>query len=394
MGKKMMRRYRSPVPTAIMFVFFVGVCVFAGESEETFLVKGAKIYTSGAQGVLTNTSLLIENGRIQKIIRGEEMPSVPVKDYSGKIIMPGIVDAHSYVSGYYRLLENTEVITSDLITDTVFDPSNPEVELALGSGITTVNLVPRNENLVGGISSVLKLSKDFDAISVLKKQSFLKISFNEEVVRTDRAPTSLMGAEKLLSQKMRAIKSGSEKERKNIFQQKGLQYLLNGDLLPLIAASSLAEINTALKWLEDWNMNGVIVGGEEACLLSDLLKEKNVPVLLSPILPSYPEKWAKNAAHLMKQGLSIGFVSHMPEAGPLSLRLSALMLFHQGISQEEALKTITCNPAQILGVADSVGSIEEGKDADFVVLEGEPLDLRSRIIAVYVNGLALFEREK
>lgn len=390
----MMRRYRSPVPTAIMFVFFVGVCVFAGESEETFLVKGAKIYTSGAQGVLTNTSLLIENGRIQKIIRGEEMPSVPVKDYSGKIIMPGIVDAHSYVSGYYRLLENTEVITSDLITDTVFDPSNPEVELALGSGITTVNLVPRNENLVGGISSVLKLSKDFDAISVLKKQSFLKISFNEEVVRTDRAPTSLMGAEKLLSQKMRAIKSGSEKERKNIFQQKGLQYLLNGDLLPLIAASSLAEINTALKWLEDWNMNGVIVGGEEACLLSDLLKEKNVPVLLSPILPSYPEKWAKNAAHLMKQGLSIGFVSHMPEAGPLSLRLSALMLFHQGISQEEALKTITCNPAQILGVADSVGSIEEGKDADFVVLEGEPLDLRSRIIAVYVNGLALFEREK
>ena len=390
----MMRRYRSPVPTAIMFVFFVGVCVFAGESEETFLVKGAKIYTSGAQGVLTNTSLLIENGRIQKIIRGEEMPSVPVKDYSGKIIMPGIVDAHSYVSGYYRLLENTEVITSDLITDTVFDPSNPEVELALGSGITTVNLVPRNENLVGGISSVLKLSKDFDAISVLKKQSFLKISFNEEVVRTDRAPTSLMGAEKWLSQKMRAIKSGSEKERKNIFQQKGLQYLLNGDLLPLIAASSLAEINTALKWLEDWNMNGVIVGGEEACLLSDLLKEKNVPVLLSPILPSYPEKWAKNAAHLMKQGLSIGFVSHMPEAGPLSLRLSALMLFHQGISQEEALKTITCNPAQILGVADSVGSIEEGKDADFVVLEGEPLDLRSRIIAVYVNGLALFEREK
>lgn len=390
----MMRRYRSPVPTAIMFVFFVGICVFAGESEETFLVKGAKIYTSGAQGVLTNTSLLIENGRIQKIIRGEETPSVPVKDYSGKIIMPGIVDAHSYVSGYYRLLENTEVITSDLITDTVFDPSNPEVELALGSGITTVNLVPRNENLVGGISSVLKLSKDFDAISVLKKQSFLKISFNEEVVRTDRAPTSLMGAEKWLSQKMRAIKSGSEKERKNIFQQKGLQYLLNGDLLPLIAASSLAEINTALKWLEDWNMNGVIVGGEEACLLSDLLKEKNVPVLLSPILPSYPEKWAKNAAHLMKQGLSIGFVSHMPEAGPLSLRLSALMLFHQGISQEEALKTITCNPAQILGVADSVGSIEEGKDADFVVLEGEPLDLRSRIIAVYVNGLALFEREK
>ena len=307
--------------------------------------------------------------------------------------MPGLVDAHSYVSAYYRLLENTEVITSDMITDAVFDASNPEVELALRSGITTVNLVPRSENLVGGISTVLKLSKDFAAVSVVKKQSFLKISFNGEVIRSDRAPTSLMGAEKWLSQEMRAIKAGSEKERVNIFQQNGLQSLLNGDILPLIAASSLTEINTALKWLEDWNMSGVIVGGEEASLLSDLLKKKNVPVLLSPVLPIYPEKWAKNAAHLMKQGLTIGFVSHMPEANPLSLRLSALMLYHQGVSQEEALKTITCNPARILGVADSVGSIEVGKDADFVVLEGEPLDLRSRIIAVYVNGHAVFERE-
>jgi imidazolonepropionase-like amidohydrolase len=69
------------------------------------------------------------------------------------------------------------------------------------------------------------------------------------------------------------------------------------------------------------------------------------------------------------------------------------MLYHLGVSQEEALKTITFTPAQILGVADSVGSIEEGKDADFVVLEGEPLDLRSRIVAVYVNGHAVFAKE-
>ena len=84
----------------------------------------------------------------------------------------------------------------------------------------------------------------------------------------------------------------------------------------------------------------------------------------------------------------------MPESEPLSLRFSALMLFHQGISQQEALKTITLTPARILGVADSVGSIEEGKHADFVVLEGEPLDLGSRIVAVYVNGRAVFLREK
>ena len=161
----------------------------------------------------------------------------------------------------------------------------------------------------------------------------------------------------------------------------------------MIAASSFAEINTTLQWLDKWQMNGVIVGGEEAHLLVPSLKQKNVPVLMSPILPSYPEKWSKNAAHLIEQGIQLAFVSHMPESDPWSLRLSALMLFHQGISQQEALKTITLTPAQILGVADSVGSIEEGKQADFVVLEGEPLDLGSRIVAVYVNGLPAIEKE-
>jgi imidazolonepropionase-like amidohydrolase len=393
MEKKKMRWLRLSVPFASFLLFVVGIYIFGDGAEGTFLIKGAKIYTLGAKGVLTNATLLIEDGRIKKIIQGAEWPSVPVKDYSGKTVMPGIVDAHTYVSGYYRLLENTEVITSDLITGAVFDPFSSEVKLALESGITTVNFVPRNENLVGGISSVLKLSTDFDSIPILKRQSFLKISFNGEVIRSDRTPTSLMGAEKWLSLKMEAIKTGPEQNRENIFQQKGLQHLLSENLPPMIAASSLAEINTSLEWLDKWGLKGVIVGGEEAHLLSHVLKEQNVPVLLSPILPSYPEKLAKNATYLVKQGITAAFVSHMPEADPISLWLSALMLYHLGVSQEEALKTITFTPAQILGVADSVGSIEEGKDADFVVLEGEPLDLRSRIVAVYVNGRAAFAKE-
>jgi imidazolonepropionase-like amidohydrolase len=162
----------------------------------------------------------------------------------------------------------------------------------------------------------------------------------------------------------------------------------------MIAASGFAEINTALQWLDKWQMSGVIVGGEDAHLLIPSLKKKKIPVLMSPILPSYPDKWAKNAAQLAENDIPLAFVSHMPETDPLSLRLSALFLYHRGISQQEALKTITIAPARILGVADSVGSIEEGKHADFVVLDGEPLDLGSRIVAVYVNGRDVFLGEK
>ena len=363
-------------------------------NEEAFLIKGAKIYTSSARGILKDGALLVEDGKIKEIIQGMNLPSLPVKDFSGKCIMPGIVDAHTYVSGYYRLLENTEVITSDLVSFAVFDPFQPDVKNALQSGITTVNLVPRNENLVGGISSVFKLIPSQANLSFLEKRAFLKISFNSEARNPDRAPTSLMGAKDLLSEKMKTVKADQQKKREEIFQQKGILTLLNGDLAPMIAASELAEINTAIDWLKEWNMKGVIVGGEEAHLLVNPLKEKDIPVLHSPLLPSFPEKIARNAGLLVKQGILLAFVSHQPEAEPWSLRFSALLLYHQGISEEEALMTITLNPAQILGIEDAVGSIEEGKDADLVVLTGDPLDLSSQIVAVYVNGRPVYEEMK
>lgn len=379
-----------------IFIFLLFFIAFSGrkENERNFLIKGAKIYTLSSIGTLREASLLIEKGKIKKIIRAGKLPSVPVVDYSGKCIIPGIIDAHTYLSGYYRLLENTQPITSDLIAYAAFDPLSPEVQDALRSGITTVNFSPRNENLVGGISSVFKLSRKLEDLRFLKKEAFLKISFNGEVVRKDRAPTSLMGAAMILSEKMQKMKENNRRKREEIFKEEGLLKLLEGSLQPLVAASTYEEINTALEWLRRWNMKGVIVGGEEASYFSEYLKKKDIPVLLSPLLFSLPEKLAKNAALLLREGVSAAFVSDMPEGEALGLRLSALLLYHQGISQEEALRTITLFPAQIFGVEDSVGSLEEGKDADIVVLSGEPLDLSSKIVAVYSNGQLIFKKEK
>lgn len=393
-----MRKPRSASIVGAGCLLFVAVWLLALETEDILLIKGAKLYTLGPEGVLQDAGLLIQGGKIKRIFRKDDKPALPsegkgmVIDYSGKSIIPGMVDAHTYLSGYYRLLENTEPITSDLAAYAVFDALNTEVQEALRSGITTVNFSPRNENLVAGISSVMKLPQSQADILILKKEAFLKISFNASVVRPDRAPTSLMGAQEMLSETMRAVRGNRQGAREGIFGQKAILRLLDGNLPPMIAASTFAEINTALKWLETWKLKGVIVGGEEAHLLSRALKEREIPVLLSPFLPASPEKMAANAALLAKQGIAIAFVSHMPEGEPLWLRLSALMLYHQNISQEEALKTITLNPARILGVADSVGSIEVGKDADLVVFLGEPLDLRSKIEAVYINGRNVFEK--
>ena len=365
-----------------------GVCLtsyLAAEREEgAFLVKGAKIYTSGSKGVLAEASLLIEKGKIMKVLTGSDLPAVPAIDYSGKCIMPGMVDAHTYISGYYRLLENTKAITSELVAHAAFDPLSPEVEEALAAGITTVNFSPRNENLVGGMTSIFKLTQSLEGLPFLKKEAFLKISFSQTVKNEERPPTSLMGAEAMLNEQME--KATGSALREDVFKEEGISKLVKGDLRPLIAASYYEEISTSLKWLGYWKLKGILVGGEEAHRFAKELREKEVAVLFYPLLFSTPEKMALNIASLLEGGIQIAFTGSLPEGEPLGLRTSALRLCHQGISQEEALKTITLFPAQILGVADSVGSLEEGKDADCVVLSGEPLDLSSKILAVYSNG--------
>jgi imidazolonepropionase-like amidohydrolase len=359
--------------------------------EKTFLIPGAKIFTSGANGIIKDGALLVEGGKIIKVLTGENLPSVPIHEYPGCSIIPGIVDAHTYVSGYLRILENTRAITSDLVAYPAFNPLSPEIQQAIESGITAVNFSPRNENLVGGISSIFKLTSKVEPLSFLKKEAFLKISFNKESQKENRAPTSLMGAPVILSENLDQTKSGIQ-GREDIFVQRGLQKMAQGTVFPMIAASRYEEIQTGLEWLEKEGLKGIIVGGEEAFHFLKNLQKQDVAVLHSPLWFSVPNKVIQNAAALAKSGIPFGFVSFMPEGDPLSLRLSALMLFHQGISQEEALKTITIHPARILGIDDRVGAIEAGKDADLVILSGDPLDLSSQVKAVYIDGRLVYKR--
>lgn len=362
-------------------------------APEVFVIRASKIFTSGPAGVLHNAALLIENGKIKRIILDENLPSVPVKDYSGLTIIPCLVDAHTYVSGYKALLGHTGPMSTDLPAYAVFDPESPEVQEALSAGIGTVNFSPDNRNVVGGISSVLKLPSGFKQPLVFRKEAFLKISLNSETLDPGTTPTSLMGAEAMLDEAVRSAQRG-EGPRDGVLGRRAFRSLTNGSLRPIVAASSLPEIRTALSWLERWGIAGILLGGEEAGPFVADLKRMNVPVLLSPIQFSSPEKGVENAIGLLSGGVQVAFVSDMPEGRPLDLRYSALALCRQGVTQEEALKTITLLPALILGVGERVGSIEEGKDADFVILSGDPLNLGARISAIYIGGRLVDDRER
>ena len=352
---------------------------------DVFVIRASRIFTSGPEGILKDASLLIENGKISRIIRGRDLPPVPVVDHSGRTVMPCLVDAHSHMSVYKGVLSHTGPLTPDLPVLAIFDSYSPEVGEARRSGIVAVNVSPGSGNLVGGISSILKIRPGSGDPVVLRGEAFLKVSLNSEVLDPEKAPTSLMGAEALLDEALRAACRGSG-FRDEILGRRSMAALASGTLRPIVAASSFQEIRTALAWLERWDLDGVLLGGEEAEPFIRELKRRNIPVILAPVQFSSPARAAANAAGLLAGGVRMAFASYSPEGRPIDLRLSALALCRNGIAQEEALKTVTIYPAEILGIGGSAGSIEEGKDADLVVLSGDPLDLSSRISAVYIGG--------
>lgn len=350
-----------------------------------FVIRASRVWTSGPAGIIPNAALLIDGGKIARIIRDGRLPDAPLTDYPGLTMMPCEIDAHTYLSAYRSLIAHSATMTPDLRAYAVFDPRSPEVLEARRSGIGTVHLAPDNGCVIGGLSSIVKLSPDPAEPSILRPEAFLKVSLSSAVLDPDHAPTSLMGAEFMLDEAMRSAVRGPG-TRDGIIGRTSLKALADGRIRPIIAASSSPEIRTALAWLERWRLEGIILGGEEAGAFAGELKRKDIPVLLSAIRFDSPDEAAANARRLLDEGVRMAFVSNMPEGRPIDLRHSALALHRNGLAGEEALKTITAFPAQILGIGGSVGSLEEGKDADFVILSGDPLDLSSRIVAVYVGG--------
>ena len=409
---------------------------------EPIVLRGARIHTV-AGPVIENGTLVIDEGRIVEIGPSDKVTppaGAKVIDVSGKVIIPGLVDSHSHLGVYSRPAvkansdgnESTDPITSVVRALDSLNPFDPGIRMANAGGITTANIMPGSANVIGGQTIYVKLrgyspeQMWFESPHVL---GGLKMANGENPKKAHggkgKAPSTrmkvaaLQRAELIKAQEYLAKWQRFREKAANVGQVSNLPDKpdpkkedaptppeRNLALEPLVDVllkkrtvhfhtHRADDILTVLRLKKEFGFDLVIQHGTEAYKVLDEIAKAGVPVSLT--IPDSPGGKAEVvgfieecAAEMTKAGIKVHVNTDDPVTESRFLLRTAAVTVRGGLTPDEALKTITINPAQALRLDERVGSLENGKDADFVVLSGEPFSAYTRVLETYIDGKRVF----
>lgn len=387
------------------------------------LIRNATVLTI-TKGVLTNTDVLIRNGKIAGVGKGLTAgANARVIDGTGKFVMPGIIDAHSH-SMLDTINEGTLAVTSMVRTQDVLNPTDIDLYRELAGGVTTLNLLHGSANPIGGLNTVVKIKYGRPASEFLFPGAMpgIKFALGENVKRssspnqpgvTRRYPNTRMGVEETIRDAFTKArdykktwdeyKAAVAKGNKNVMpprrdlQLEPLVEILEGKRLvhahcyiasEILMLISLADefgfkIKTFQHVLEGYKVAKEIAAhGGGASTFADSWSYK---------IEAY-DAIPYNMAIMTRAGVVVSVNSDSDERAR-RLNIEAAKAMHWGdLTEEQALKLITLNPAIQLGVQDRVGSIEVGKDADIAIWNGHPFSVYSRVDTTFVDGDVFFDR--
>jgi imidazolonepropionase-like amidohydrolase len=380
-------------------------------------IKGGKILTI-TDGVIEGGTILIDGGKIVKVGKRIKVPEdAEVIDVTGKVVMPGLIDAHCHIGIIEEKIgwaggdgnEMTDPATPHMrALDAIKANANEGgLEAAVKAGITTVQILPGSANVIGGTGVVVKTApKVVTDDMVIRNPSGMKIAFGENPRRVygegqKKTPSTRMGVAAILREwlqktvnymeKKERFKDDPEKKPEVDIKLEALIPVLKGEI-PLRAHAHRADdIATAVRIAEEFGVKMSWEHATEGHRIAEWIAEKGVPAVWGPSLMSRP-KWEMRELSfdtpkaLYDAGVKFAFQTDSMGANIAYLPISAGLAVKHGLPYEEALRAITIVPAEILGVADRVGSIEKGKDADLRILDGDPLELRTSVEMVLIDG--------
>ncbi|PKN64962.1 MAG: amidohydrolase [Deltaproteobacteria bacterium HGW-Deltaproteobacteria-15] len=405
-------------------------------------VINGTIYTM-TKGVIRKGTLLIEDGRIAQVGKNVAVPKgAEIYDARGKVVMPGLVDAHCHTGIFPDGVgwtesdgnEMTDPVTPHLRALDAIHPEDMAFRDLREAGITTINTGPGSANLIGGQFVCLKTRKASTVEEmVLMAPSGMKMALGENPKRTygerKTLPSTRMGNAAQLRSVLQSARNYLErlsrhKEKHDAFVGKLVDWeskpfpergerpqppdpfdrdikmealipVLEGNLRAMIHSHRADDIMTAIRISEEFGLRFSIEHATEGYKIADILAAKNIPCVVGPIFYSrmkyeLRELTPRNPGILSRAGVKVAIQTDEMSAVKY-LRINAALAVQQGMKEEEALKAITIYPAEIIGVAERIGSLEKGKDADLIVLSGHPLDYRSVPELVLIEGERVYE---
>lgn len=328
---------------------------------------------------LQDDAILIRDGAVLHV--GSEIPRELIDrsrtlQFEGTIV-PGFVRPHGYLGQEADLWERASAFTPDLMAADAFDPYGEALDADARQGITSQALAPFSANTFAGIGALVK--PGVDSGTVISSDGYLKISLVDAARSQDRYPTSLMGAADLVRTSFTAAASAPGEQDPEL---KSLRDCLVGSRRLFIHADTQAEITAALNLCEEFSLIPCLLGAREADKSLERIRQLGATLVLSPLTVDDSEDRLKLPARLEQEGVQFSFTSTRAS----ELRMSAALAVRNGLSRRTALAALTRIPAEQCDAAATIGSLREGCHADFLVFSGDPLDLTSRLQAVYING--------
>ena len=364
----------------------------------------------------------IENGKIVAVGQSLSYSDAEVRDVTGMTVMPGIVDPHCHIGMWEDAMgfegadgnECTNPITPELRAIDAINPYDRCFEEAAAGGVTTCVTGPGSANVIGGQFVAIKTYGDSVDDMVLRFPVAVKAAFGENPKRVyngkNQTPSTRMATAALMrkalieaqeyNEKLEKGKADPEKMPERNLGKEILARVIRRELPLKIHAHRADDILTAIRICREFKLRYTLDHCTEGYLITDKLKEALSEdcegIIVGPLLTDRSKIELKNLSFkapkvLEQAGIEYAMMTDHPVTPEQYLPICTAVAVREGASEEGALKAITINAAKITGIADRVGSIEVGKDADIAVFSGHPFDFRSRCVLTLVNGKVAHE---
>jgi len=406
--KKTDKKVASKTPEVVPLTYpNVGYGFTTKPSRQNILFKNATVWTSEAAGVLETTDVLVKDGKISKIGKNLNAGGARVIDATGKHLTAGIIDEHSHIAAL-SINEGGQNSSAEVSIEDVVDPEDVDIYRNLAGGVTSIQILHGSANPIGGRSAIIKLKWGEDADGLIYKNSpkFIKFALGENVKQSNwesysRFPQTRMGVEQLYvnyfnrAKEYDAKKKSGQPFRRDV-EMDVLAEILNGERFISCHSYVQSEINMLMKVAEkfDFRIN-TFTHILEGYKVADKMKEHGVGG------STFSDWWAYkyevndaipyNAAIMSSVGVTVAINS---DDGEMSRRLNqeaAKSVKYGGMTEEEAWKMVTINPAKLLHLDNRTGSIKEGKDADLVLWNDHPLSVYAKAEKTMIEGTVYFD---
>lgn len=398
-----------------VFPVLLAFLVAATAGAQTTAITGATVHTMGPDGTVENATIIIEDGRFVSVVEGGAAPQgATVVDASGKIVTPGLFTPIGFLglvevgfsAGPLDGMQRGREFTASFDVADAYNPRSTLIAVNRIEGVTRAVIIPSPGypddsgsmgSVLSGLAAMVNLSGGDDSLEQRSVAMMVTLGESGSYLSGGSRAGAVLELRAALDEAVAYANDPGEREdyRLSISDLEALQGVLDGQVPMYVDVERASDISVLVDLVEAYGVRAIIVGGTEAWMVADDLAAAGIPVVLGPqnILPGNFDQLnarRETAAMLVDAGVTIAFAdgqSHTHNARNITQSAGNAVAY--GLAFDAALRAITLAPAEIFGVADRVGSIEVGKEADVVIWPGDPLELMSYPEQVFIGGEAV-----